>query len=37
MVYKYYSECISKAVAATGSDHGVKPMKTLRKDILALI
>lgn len=37
MVYKYYSEQISKAVAQTGSDNAVKPMKTLRKDILSLI
>lgn len=36
-IYKYYSEQISRCVKETGSDNGVKPMKTLRKDILSLI
>jgi len=36
-VYKLYSECISNSIKTPGVDHMLRPMKTVRKDILKLI
>ncbi len=36
-MYRLYSQCISNAVQLKSNDHMVKPMKTVRRDILRLI
>jgi len=38
-IYKFYSECISTSVKQPGvyPDHVIKPMKSVRRDSLALI
>lgn len=36
-VYGLYSMCISNAVKSRQNEHMIKPMKTVRRDILKLI
>ena len=36
-IYSLYSECISNLVRSRTNDHMIKPMKTVRRDILRLI
>ena len=36
-MYRLYSECISNSVRTKQNEHMIKPMKTVRRDILRLI